>query len=32
MVAHAFVGVHGEVAVFHHVSPDLTCFVGDFIQ
>ena len=24
--------VHGEVGVFHHVSPDLTSFIIDFIQ
>ena len=32
MVAYAFFGVHGEVAVFIHVSPDLTSFIRDFIQ
>ena len=24
--------VHCEVGVFHHVSPDLTSFIRDFIQ
>ena len=32
MAAHAFVAAHGEVGVFHHVSPDLTSFIRDFIQ
>ena len=27
-----FFAVHGEVGVFHHVSPDLTSFIRDFIQ
>ena len=31
MVAHAFVAIHGEVGVFHHVSPDITSFFREFI-
>ena len=27
-----FFAVHGEVGVFHHVSPDITSFVRYFIQ
>ena len=32
MVAHAFFAIHGEVGVFHHVSPDLMSLIRDFIQ